>query len=208
MADRSLVSDEAIVAWIDSLGDRPQWQWVFGMLATYGLRPHEAFHLEGPPDEDALVTVLPDTKTGFHVSHPAPEEWIDRWTLRQMRLPAIRSDRANNLVGQAVSTQCSRLAPYDLRHCWARRGVPGPLRNGPSPPLPTLDHQDGAEDQGQGTEAAAAGGQRIGLTVRAAGGVTVLAGASAAVLLLRRPSAGAPQRWGHATAPVPYPPWG
>lgn len=132
VADRSLVSDEAIVAWIDSLGDRPQWQWVFGMLATYGMRPHEAFHLEGPPDEDALVTVLPDTKTGFHVSHPAPEEWIDRWTLRQMRLPAIRSDRANNLVGQAVSTQCSRLSPpvaedgrrlspYDLRHCWARR---------------------------------------------------------------------------------------
>ena len=102
------------------------------MIATYGLRPHEALHLEGPPDEDALVTVLPETKTGFHVSHPAPEEWIDRWSLRQMRLPAIRSDRANNLVGQAVSTQCSRLSPPlavdgrrlspdDLRHCWARR---------------------------------------------------------------------------------------
>lgn len=132
VAERSLVSDEAIVAWIDSLEDRPEWQWVFGMLATYGLRPHEAFHLEGPPDEDSLITVLPETKTGFHVSHPAPEEWIDRWSLRQMRLPAIRSDRANNLVGQAVSTQCSRLSPpraedgrrlspYDLRHCWARR---------------------------------------------------------------------------------------
>ena len=26
VADRSLVSDEAIVAWIDSLEDRPQWQ--------------------------------------------------------------------------------------------------------------------------------------------------------------------------------------
>ena len=47
VAERSLASDEAIVAWIDNLGDRPQWQWVFGMLATYGLRPHEAFHLEG-----------------------------------------------------------------------------------------------------------------------------------------------------------------
>lgn len=132
VAERSLVSDEAIVAWIDSLEDRPQWQWVFGMLATYGLRPHEAFHLEGPPDEDSLIAVLPETKTGFHVSHPAPEEWIDRWSLRQMRLPVIRSDRANNLLGQAVWTKCSRLSPplaedgrrlspYDLRHCWARR---------------------------------------------------------------------------------------
>ena len=132
VADRLLASDDAIVHWIDNMQDRPQWQWVFGMLATYGLRPHEVFHLEGPPDEDALVTVLPDTKTGFHISHPAPEEWVERWHLREMRLPSIRTDRPNNIIGQAVSTRCSRLnppvspdgrklTPYDLRHCWARR---------------------------------------------------------------------------------------
>lgn len=132
VADRMLAPDDAIVRWIDHLEDRPAWQWVFGMLATYGLRPHEVFHLEGPPDEDALVTVLPETKTGFHISHPAPEEWIERWRLRAMRLPSIRTDRPNNIIGQAVSTRCSRLAPpvspdgrkltpYDLRHCWARR---------------------------------------------------------------------------------------
>jgi hypothetical protein len=40
VADRMLATDDAIVRWIDHLEDRPAWQWVFGMLATYGLRPH------------------------------------------------------------------------------------------------------------------------------------------------------------------------
>jgi hypothetical protein len=39
---RDLPTDVMIVEWRDRIKYAP-WKWVYGMLATYGLRPHEAF---------------------------------------------------------------------------------------------------------------------------------------------------------------------
>ena len=44
VAPRLLPSDEAIAVARLSITNEA-WQWVFGVVACYGLRPHEAFHL-------------------------------------------------------------------------------------------------------------------------------------------------------------------
>jgi hypothetical protein len=42
---RQLPEDAVIQEW-RSRFTNPAWQWVYGMLAVYGLRPHEVFHLD------------------------------------------------------------------------------------------------------------------------------------------------------------------
>lgn len=132
VAERVLPSDKEIEEWIDSLESAPQWQWVFGVIAAYGLRPHEAFRLDTGPDEDHLVEVGKNSKTGYRCCHAVPEEWVTRWQLQKVRLPAINLERGNRVIGETISKKCRRLrsaaigtgselTPYDLRHCWARR---------------------------------------------------------------------------------------
>ena len=43
--ERVIPTDEEIEAWLDGFENRAQ-QWIFAMMATYGLRPHETFHVE------------------------------------------------------------------------------------------------------------------------------------------------------------------
>lgn len=56
---RDLPSDELISTWRDKIPNQ-NWQWIFGMLATFGLRPHEAWFCEL---EDPLTLKVMDGKT-------------------------------------------------------------------------------------------------------------------------------------------------
>ncbi|MFO0038699.1 MAG: hypothetical protein ACK522_07115, partial [Synechococcaceae cyanobacterium] len=50
---RRIPSTEAIEDWLDAVMEEdPLWGWVFAMVATYGLRPHEVWHVDGLPDEN------------------------------------------------------------------------------------------------------------------------------------------------------------
>ena len=44
----------------------PGWRWIYGMLATYGLRDHEVFQVDTSRLHEAphVVEVLDDSKTG------------------------------------------------------------------------------------------------------------------------------------------------
>lgn len=42
---RSLPDDKTIATYRAKLAHNPGWQWVYGMMATYGLRNHECFKL-------------------------------------------------------------------------------------------------------------------------------------------------------------------
>ena len=55
----------------------PLWGWVFAMIATYGLRPHEVWHIERLPGESSVEPTFLQismfeggaghaTKTGHH----------------------------------------------------------------------------------------------------------------------------------------------
>jgi integrase len=130
---RKLPTDEEILAAYHQIPN-PEWQFVYGIMATYGLRNHEVFFSDyamlASGDEEAAIEVLESTKTGHHDVWPFHPEWIDAFNLRQIALPKLNTDLSSTtlqLVGQQVSLQFKRyaipFAPYDLRHAWAVRTI-------------------------------------------------------------------------------------
>ena len=108
----------------------PQWRYVFGMMATYGLRNHEVWssHIE---DRKVANTIIPvcivrEGKTGSRVAYPMPSEWVDDFDLRDQVLPNISND-LGKYTGRAWRRQCARISqkpewkPYSLRHAYAIR---------------------------------------------------------------------------------------
>ncbi len=125
---RKLPDDEEIRAWFDKIP--PPWQAVYALLAVYGLRPHEIFHLdltELRSGED-FVRVKEETKTGARVAFPLHVEWVEEFDLRSLALPDIETEgKSNGQLGGKVSKAFKRFKipfrPYDLRHSWARRSI-------------------------------------------------------------------------------------
>jgi integrase len=134
---RQLPSDGAILQAAELIPN-PGWRLVFGLMATYGLRNHEVFFtdLGGlDSDPDAVLRVLPTTKTGEHQVWPFQPEWVELFDLRalgQQRelLPPVCTDLGRTTlqqVGRRVAEQFRRyqlpFTPYDLRHAWALRTI-------------------------------------------------------------------------------------
>lgn len=126
---RDLPSDEQIVEVYDSLKN-PRWKYVYGMMATYGLRNHEVFFCDRTPNPNAEIIVRETTKTGRHEVWPFYPEWVKRFDLLNGELPKINTDLGTTTlqrVGQQVTTQFRRyqipFSPYDLRHAWAVRTI-------------------------------------------------------------------------------------
>jgi integrase len=85
---RRIPTTAAIEEWLDQvIAEDPLWGWVFAMIATYGLRPHEVWHIDGLPDADGLITIgvaarhIKVTKTGFRAAVPLPPAWVERYQL-------------------------------------------------------------------------------------------------------------------------------
>jgi integrase len=125
-APRNLPTDEEIVALIDGLPSG--WQWVAGICATYGARPHEAL-LMAEVESNGLV-VIRGGKTGARQGLPLPKAWISRWWLQDKRLPGINLDRDHRTVGSQLGVALRRhgapFLAYDLRHAWAVRAIHNP----------------------------------------------------------------------------------
>ncbi|AUS98975.1 integrase [Nostoc sp. CENA543] len=123
------------------------WRWVYGMLATYGLRPREIFL---NPDLDWWLSpdntmntwrVNEECKTGEREALPLYPRWVETFNLKT-DIEAIELLKAK--IQNKVSTQQINSArhgtdrwfrfvgitfqPYDLRHAWAIRahlmGIP------------------------------------------------------------------------------------
>jgi integrase len=130
---RDLPTDEAIIAAYELIPN-PTWRFVYGIMATYGLRNHEVFFCDyqnlASGDAEAMIEVLGTTKTGHHEVWPFPPVWVDRFNLREIQLPAITTDLNRTTlqrIGQQVTLQFRRykipFSPYDLRHAWAVRTI-------------------------------------------------------------------------------------
>ncbi|MGD1852966.1 MAG: site-specific integrase [Leptolyngbyaceae cyanobacterium] len=132
---RQLPSDEQIVEVYDRLKN-PRWRYVYGMMATYGLRNHEVFFCDVPKERlcdrkaTSEIIVHETTKTGRHEVWPFYPEWVERFNLAQGELPKVNTDLSTTTlqrVGQQVTTQFRRydipFSPYDLRHAWAVRTI-------------------------------------------------------------------------------------
>ncbi|MFZ9620805.1 MAG: site-specific integrase [Prochlorococcaceae cyanobacterium] len=134
---RQLPSDSEILA-LPELIPNPRWRLVYGLMATYGLRNHEAFFCDLSAlaqGGDRVIRVLPTSKTGEHQVWPFQPDWVDRFGLAELAasrsaLPAVSTDlRRTTLqqVGRRVAEQFRRyklpITPYDLRHAWAVRTI-------------------------------------------------------------------------------------
>ena len=134
---RELPSDEAIINSFQLIPN-PKWRFVFGLMATYGLRNHEVFFSDLSclkKDGDKILRVFPNTKTGEHQVWPFHPEWVELFQLDKITdtsdlLPDIKKDLKETTlqhVGRRVSEQFRRyrisFTPYDLRHAWAVRTI-------------------------------------------------------------------------------------
>lgn len=129
--DKKYPTDAEILDLANRISD-PAWRWVYGMIATYGLRTHEVFfcHTEDllKPENEALsVRVKGDTKTGERSAYPLHRCWVDKFNLKDINVPSIEIDRPKNHISSTVSSHYRRreigYVPYDFRHAWAIRAI-------------------------------------------------------------------------------------
>lgn len=122
---RDIPDDAEIVKWYYQLVN-PAWQWVYGILATYGLRNHEVFRL----DFDQLrggcrILHVLDGKTGARRVWACYPEWFDLFRLGDVILPEANLNRTNPELGNNITHYFARhklpFSAYDLRHAWAIR---------------------------------------------------------------------------------------
>ena len=132
---RDLPTDEQIEAFVDAVPCE-KWKVAFGFIATYGLRPHEIFCINGVPDADGLLEVNSMKKKkgqeGWRFVIARRTDWIERWNLAEGIQLAFDATHSAKQLGKRVSTQFGRYrnkgaAPvwrekastYDLRHAFA-----------------------------------------------------------------------------------------
>jgi integrase len=124
---RDLPSDAEIAKHRSLLVDDPEALWVYGMMATYGLRNHEIFHLDlSNIEEDGQIQVLNRTKSGSRKVWPCFPEWVEMWNLGDPFVPKMRRDidsYRNSYLGDKIYRLLEPIpfAPYNLRHAWVRR---------------------------------------------------------------------------------------
>lgn len=122
------------------------WRWVYGMLATYGLRPRELFTKPdfewflSPENTKSTFKVHRENKTGAREVFPFVPEWVELFDLKHLQaikmLQELLIDKHTfkqiNAVRVCNSSWFRRVGidfdPYDLRHACAIRahmqGIP------------------------------------------------------------------------------------
>jgi integrase len=119
---RDLPSDEAIAQWRDQIPN-PTWQWVYGMMAAFGLRDHECFFCEFTNNPYELKVL--EGKTGARITRALYPEWCDRWDLKTVKKPNVTGrnyEDYGDRVGKRFKSYGLPFVPYDLRHAYAIRG--------------------------------------------------------------------------------------
>ncbi|MDA0265475.1 MAG: hypothetical protein O2890_09275 [Cyanobacteria bacterium] len=124
VAPKTIPTDAEIEAAIASI-DNPQWRNVFALMATYGLRNHEAFLCTLENRDGVTVAIIPDeTKTGQHIAYPYPAHWVDLWLQGTLTRPKLTVRANEEYGGRAASAWRERHlpgTPYALRHAYAIR---------------------------------------------------------------------------------------
>lgn len=136
-----LPSDEEIVEYHDTF--RPNkyhpeyqweaWRWMYGILATYGLRIHEVWAIDldkflDPSNTDNLIVldekITNGLKTGERILFPLHPHWLELFDLKNVRMPKLVCN-----LEQKTTITCARFrdskipfTPHTLRHCYAVRG--------------------------------------------------------------------------------------
>lgn len=122
------------------------YQWIYGMMATYGLRPRELFLYPdidwwlSPENTDNTWKVHKACKTGTREAFPLHQQWVDFFDLKSLKhLTLLKKFTENKSTFTHFESSVNEngkwfkkvgifFKPYDLRHAWAIRahlmGVP------------------------------------------------------------------------------------
>ena len=123
---RSLPSDQLIFETYHIIPNK-SWQWVYGMLATFGLRPHEVFYIDHEYLIKNGICYVLEGKTVPGKVWPLYPEWVEQFDLKNISLPNIKPCELHSQYGHKVNRAFSNynvpFNPYDLRHGWARRSI-------------------------------------------------------------------------------------
>jgi integrase len=134
-------SDELIVqTWKDienyveaKRRDMDYWKtvkWTYGMISTYGLRPHEVLHIEW--NADNTINILQhktDDRYGVRENvYPFHRNWVEDFELRSGKV-LVHINEKNSRPGGRFVPQIANafrtlnigFRPYDLRHAYALR---------------------------------------------------------------------------------------
>lgn len=120
---KDVPSDSEIIEWVESAGE--PYRWFFGMMAAYGLRPHEVERCD--QIDDGLIQVWDKTKTGYRTVIPMHEDWPALFKLDQVaaRPPSIRDDQRPDVCAVWLNARRLKLGiewnNYSLRHAYAHR---------------------------------------------------------------------------------------
>ncbi len=132
---RTIPTDAHIEAFVDAVPTR-SWQVAFGLIAVYGLRPHEVFCISEDIDQAGLIEInskkLSLGKEGWRIVQPRRTDWIERWNLRGAEVPGFNPKHDAKALGKRVSQQFARYRDqglftlwrdepktYDIRHAYA-----------------------------------------------------------------------------------------
>ena len=116
-------TDEEIIEWVQAA--REPHRYYFGLMATFGIRPHEADSSTLLPDDN--LQIKEDTKTGRRIVIPLHPEWIDLFDLRtkKSRPETDRVVPVPDECSQWLNRERVRLKikwrAYALRHAFAAR---------------------------------------------------------------------------------------
>jgi len=120
---KDVPSDSEVIDWVERSGE--PYRWFFGMMATYGLRPHEVERCT--QIGDGLIQVQDETKTGFRTVIPVHEDWPALFRLDQVaQRPASAVDgKRPDVCSVWLNRRRVKLGiewrPYSLRHAYAHR---------------------------------------------------------------------------------------
>jgi integrase len=108
------------------------YQWVFGILATYGIRPQEIFAIDRiksfNPDLDNWLfldgTLCDGIKTGDRIVPPLLPEWVELFDLKSFPDPPTKAStlmKQGHMIADYFRNHKLGIQPYDLRHAYAIR---------------------------------------------------------------------------------------
>ncbi len=127
LGNRVLPTDDEIVATYWSIPN-PKWQYVYGLMAAYGISNHEVFYadLSSLQAGSRLISDYRKNHYGVRRIWCLYPEWYEEWELYKKKpLPNV-SGKDNRALGQRVTSAMDRYGikrPGDLRHCWSIRAT-------------------------------------------------------------------------------------
>lgn len=121
---RDIPEDKQIAKTFYSIPNQ-SWQWCYGMIACFGLRPHEIFWIDDISFDSEVLSLLEGGKTGARRVWAIYPEWLEQFDLLNIKSPNCSGN--NEQLGHRIATQFKRYGipfkAYDLRHAWAIRSM-------------------------------------------------------------------------------------